>query len=265
MTLQLWLADTLRAEGLTVIETAHWQTRQSRAGFTPQGLVLHDTVTPPGLTKTQEQDILINGRPDLSGPLAQLGLHRDGVISVIAAGRANHNGYGSWGNDAFGIEAFCYGAEAGHVEPYNEVQRAVVKRAASAICRHQGWSADKVKGHKETDPARKVDPFMVDMPALRADVTALLHPTFPKPPVNPVPTVGETLMRIFKSPAESSPGVNRHYLTNGPKGPWYEITAAHASHLASRGVPISDYTDLPGPWGELVADDGALGPAVALP
>src|SRR2546426_643173 len=55
--------------------------------------------------------IITNGRPGLSGPLAQLGLGRDGTFFVVAAGRANHAGAGEWqgeknGNGNFiGIEA----------------------------------------------------------------------------------------------------------------------------------------------------------------
>jgi hypothetical protein len=35
-------------------------------------------------------------RPDLSGPLAQLCLGRDGAFYIIAAGRAYHAGAGNW-------------------------------------------------------------------------------------------------------------------------------------------------------------------------
>lgn len=170
MTLQTWLAAELRAAGLTVLEVAGWQTRQSRDGFDPQGFVLHDTVTPATLTRTQEQDVLVYGRPDLSGPLAQLGLHRDGVVSVIAAGRANHNGYGLWGNDALGMETFCYGGLAGHEEPYNATQVEVAVEVARVVCAHFDWPPSKVLGHKETDPTRKIDPYGVDMPALRLSI-----------------------------------------------------------------------------------------------
>jgi hypothetical protein len=66
VTLQTWLATELRAAGITVAEVAGWQTRQTRVGFDPVGVVLHDTVTPNTLTREQEQGILVNGRPDLA-------------------------------------------------------------------------------------------------------------------------------------------------------------------------------------------------------
>ena len=39
----LWLADVLRDAGLEVIELAGWQSRRTRAGFAPQGVVCHHT------------------------------------------------------------------------------------------------------------------------------------------------------------------------------------------------------------------------------
>ena len=61
-------------------------------------------------------DILINGRPDLSGPLAHFGLSRSGKVYVIAAGRCNHAGTvqdPSWGNShSIGIEAEATGTDA---------------------------------------------------------------------------------------------------------------------------------------------------------
>jgi len=50
--------------------------------------------------------ILRDGRRDLPGPLAQLGLRRDGTFVTVAGGRANHNGYGRWGNNSIGVEAY---------------------------------------------------------------------------------------------------------------------------------------------------------------
>src|SRR3546814_2488780 len=56
-------------------------------------------------------ELIRDGRPDLAGPLSQLFLPKSGVFHVIAAGRTNHAGNGSWhgitsGNaQAIGIEA----------------------------------------------------------------------------------------------------------------------------------------------------------------
>jgi hypothetical protein len=193
---QLWLADEFRAAGLDVLEVDGWRTRQTREGFDPLGIVWHDTVTGPTLSRTQEQGILRDGRADLAGPLSQTGLHRDGVVSIIAAGRCNHNGGGDdghghmtspiWGNDAYGIEVFCYGGFTGHEEPYNLIQQEVASIMSAVICKHHGWTSGHVKGHKETDPTRKVDPFAIDMIRARDKVGQLLIPIPPPPPPPPI-------------------------------------------------------------------------------
>lgn len=108
---------------------------------TIKGVMCHDTVgantgNMPSLT------VLINRRPDLPGPLAQLGLGRDGTFLVIAAGRANHAGAGKWqgltdGNGTFiGIEAENTGrnkpGDPKH-DPWPEVQLDAYRRGAAAI------------------------------------------------------------------------------------------------------------------------------------
>lgn len=218
MTLQTWLAGELRDAGLVVHETNGWTTRQTRNGFDPVGIVNHDTVTPPGISLAAEQAILIKGRPDLAGPLAQTGGHRDGSVSVIAAGRCNHNGYGLWGNDAFGHEVFCYGGLPGHIEPWNAAQRRTSEILNAVICRHFGWNESRVKGHKETDPTRKIDPFGTDMGVIRGDVAFLLR-NQPYPPVPPPPTRTHDMITIFVT-------TNGRYYLLIPQAVWAEIDPA---------------------------------------
>jgi peptidoglycan hydrolase-like protein with peptidoglycan-binding domain len=55
--------------------------------------------------------VLIEGRSNLPGPLAQLGLGRDGTCYVIAAGRCNHAGAGLWQGVSTGNSSFI-GTEA---------------------------------------------------------------------------------------------------------------------------------------------------------
>jgi hypothetical protein len=120
--------------------------------------------------------LLRDGRSDLPGPLSQLGLERDGTYAVIAAGRCNHNGYGQWGNDSIGIEAY----NTGTGEPWPVVQLEAYDRGTAAICRALGVPATQVKGHRETDPGRKIDPTGIDMDAARSRVARLLS-TQPQP------------------------------------------------------------------------------------
>ncbi|MEI7995202.1 MAG: N-acetylmuramoyl-L-alanine amidase [Methylococcaceae bacterium] len=71
------------------------------------------------------------GRSDLSGPLAQLCLGRDGTYYVVSAGRCNHAGAGEWqgitsGNTNFiGIEAENTGTSD---DPWPEVQMDAYRR-----------------------------------------------------------------------------------------------------------------------------------------
>ena len=59
------------------------------------GILCHHTAGAKTLNMPSLNTIL-QGRPDLPGPLAHLGLGRDGTYYVIAAGRCNHVGAGTW-------------------------------------------------------------------------------------------------------------------------------------------------------------------------
>ena len=85
-----WLPDVLKAAGLKVATVPGWENRGRDVGPIV-GVLCHHTVGPKN-GNMPSLNTLINGRPDLPGPLAQLGLGRDGTYFVIAAGRANHAG-----------------------------------------------------------------------------------------------------------------------------------------------------------------------------
>jgi N-acetyl-anhydromuramyl-L-alanine amidase AmpD len=123
--------------------------------------------------------IVRDGRPDLPGPLSQLGLGRDGTFYVIAAGRCNHAGAGEWqsiktGNSSFiGIEAENTGLTNDF--PWPQVQLDAYQRGVGAILKKINKSADFCCGHREyAEPkGRKPDPTF-DMDAFRFAVTAIL-------------------------------------------------------------------------------------------
>jgi peptidoglycan hydrolase-like protein with peptidoglycan-binding domain len=132
-------------------------------------------------------NLLINGRSDLAGPLAQLGLGRDGTFYVIAAGRANHAGVGRWeglvtGNSNFiGIEAENGGKPD---DAWPPEQMDAYHRGVAAILKHINADANMCCGHKEyaLPRGRKPDPSF-DMPAFRNEVAALLAGKTPQPPI----------------------------------------------------------------------------------
>ena len=98
--------------GLKVAVVDGWEMRGRREVGRTMGVLCHHTAGGKN-GNMSSLEVLIHGRPDLNGPLAQLGLGRDGTYYVIAAGWCNHAGEGSWqgivtGNRNFiGIESAC--------------------------------------------------------------------------------------------------------------------------------------------------------------
>lgn len=150
---QTGVVEALHDHGLTVGFVPGWETRGS-SSFNPKGHVVHhdagnNWTTPPG--------ILIAGRSDLPGPLCNFALGRDGKVWMVAAGRANHAGTGSWrglvGNSSvWGTEANNRGT--GEVWP--DVQIDAYARLCAATCDYSGFSAEMVCRHAEWT-SRKID------------------------------------------------------------------------------------------------------------
>lgn len=92
------LADRIRAKGVRVVEVAGWKTRGSTT-YTPT-LGLHHHTAGSSRGATPSLAVVIYGRSDLPGPLAQVLQSRepdgDDIAYVVAAGRANHAGRGVW-------------------------------------------------------------------------------------------------------------------------------------------------------------------------
>lgn len=170
-----WLANTLREAGLRVEEAPRWTVRGG-SQFAPKGVMVHHTATGPNWSKERLTRLLTDGRPDLRGPLCNLQLERDGTFVVIAAGRANHAGSGSWngitkGNTTFvGIE--CANDGVGERWPQKQVEALGV--GVAALLKAMQASPGMVVGHKEWAPRRKVDPRGVDMDMFRRYVTNLM-------------------------------------------------------------------------------------------
>jgi hypothetical protein len=212
----VWLAAVLRKAGCRVVEMDGWQTRETRVGFNPQGVVWHHTATGPNVSNLNVRKLLRDGRSDLSGPLCQLGLERDGTYVVIAAGRANHAGFGTpWGNDSIGIEAYNDGVG----EPWPKVQLDAFEDGTAAILTALHLGAPQVKAHREVDPGRKIDPTGIDMNQARARIADLLTP---KP--QPLAPSEDPMLYIREEDPKS-----RILLTNGV----YVVVDGEAEYNAS--------------------------------
>lgn len=163
------LPDALKGWGLTVIEVDGWRFRGHGEMSSASAVVCHHTAGPatgnyPSLATVRD------GRSDLPGPLAQIGLGRDGTVYLIASGVAYHAGevredwQSNW--NAIGIEA-----EATGVSTWPDVQVDAYARLCAALCKHYNIPVTRVLGHKEVcdPPGRKVDPNF-DMDAFRERV-----------------------------------------------------------------------------------------------
>jgi len=201
-----WLPQVLLGAGLKVAEVDGWKTRGRRDVGATKGVMCHHTA---GLRQGNMPtlQVIIDGRPDLPGPLAQLGLGRDGTFYVVAAGLANHAGGGSWqgittGNTSFiGIEAENTGLA--NDLPWPAVQIDAYHRGVAAILGKIGAPATMCCGHKEyaLPAGRKNDPDF-DMEAFRTAVAAILAGTAPAPSLIPAadPEGKPTLRRGSSDP-----------------------------------------------------------------
>jgi GH24 family phage-related lysozyme (muramidase) len=179
-----WLPEELEAAGLKVAETPNWRSRGRAEMGRVRGVMCHHTANPQA-ANMPTLNMLINGRRDLAGPLAQLGLGRDGTYYVIAAGRANHAGPGMWEGVATGNSSFI-GIEAEHSgdpdDPWPDVQMDAYVRGVAAILKHIGANANMCCGHKEyaLPAGRKPDPTF-DMAKFRSAVAEYLVGKTPPP------------------------------------------------------------------------------------
>jgi hypothetical protein len=178
-----WMPGVLRAAGLPVVEVSGWATRGHGNISDIRGILLHHTAGPATGTYPS-LGVVRDGRPGLAGPLANLGLGRDGTWYVIAAGLAYHagTGYVSWcgrdnGNQhLIGIEA----ESTGHGD-WTSQQHESYPRGVAALLRHLRLGPERALAHKEWAPGRKIDPagWPGDMAGFRAAVADWMEDDMP--------------------------------------------------------------------------------------
>jgi hypothetical protein len=161
-----WLADAARTTGYRVVEVAGWRSRGHGAMRLVEGVVGHHTATPARAGGDYPSlNVVTNGRSDLAGPLAHLGLGRDGTVYVIAAGVGWHAGASNWDgfvdlNDEFiGIEAESPGDGT-----WTAAQRDCYPKLVGALLRYMNRPKERYAGHKDVcrPPGRKIDPAGID-------------------------------------------------------------------------------------------------------
>jgi hypothetical protein len=169
------LADIARSAGLEVVEHAGWQTYGHGDMSDVRTITNHHTAGPPATRDPSDYPSLRtvrSGRPDLDGPLAQLGLGRTGRVHVIAAGLCWHAGQSRHEDftnpHAVGIEV----ENDGVGEPYPREQLRALRRLDAALVDAFKLRPADVRAHRETcyPVGRKIDPAGIDMAVLRAGV-----------------------------------------------------------------------------------------------
>lgn len=172
------LPDVLRrAPALRVIEEPGWRTRGHGPMRSVDGVVAHHTAGPvtgdaPSLR------VVRDGRPGLSGPLAQLFLARSGAVHVVAAGLAYHAGQVTavtYANGRrIGIEAEATGRDNVPTD-WPPAQMTAYAQLCAALCLGYHFDPGDVLGHKEVayPLGRKIDPNF-GMSAFRTRVDAEL-------------------------------------------------------------------------------------------
>lgn len=186
------LTAQLRRWGVSFTEHPGWRTN-NRAGHGAWGPVngsmVHHTASGDGVGIVE---LCYSGRADLPGPLCHGVVHKDGTVTLVGNGRANHAGAGALnvysavldeirvpapGADTVDGNAHFYGWECVNLgtgkDPWPDVQLEAMVRVQAAVCEFHGWGAQSVIGHLEWT-TRKIDPRGFTMVSMRALVAAHL-------------------------------------------------------------------------------------------
>lgn len=157
----LRLPAALAQRGGQVFEVEGWQYRGASGrpmADTIYGSISHWIVSelkPGKLHENQTLGVIVNGTSKLDGPLANLYLAWDGRIGVVAGGRANHGGEGSW-NGVSGNQ-YWVGTEAEGPE-FTKAQVAAYAIIVCAVADVTGQHPrDWAISHQEYAPGRKQD------------------------------------------------------------------------------------------------------------
>ncbi len=254
----VWLADVLRAEGVELVEYPGWQNRGHGDFSDIRGVMVHHTGSDNATAAS-----IANGRPDLAGPLSQLHIARDGMVTVVAVGVAWHAGVGMYpwlptnmGNwHMIGIECANSGTSptAPHRTNWPDAQYFALVNCCAAINRRLSQTSARTIGHKEYAGRAqgKWDPGAIDMDILRADIQARIGagpgaaPT-PRPPV-PVGLYADVLLyRGSQGPQVAQLQRQLGVTVDGDFGPQTEV-AVRAFQRRTPGLKV----------------DGIVGPATA--
>lgn len=214
----------LRAAGITVREASGWQSRGNGQTSAYEGGLVHHTATDYGiaLPGTGVGNLLINGRPDLRGPLCNYAGNDDGSITLIAAHPANHAGASGgrsmgplpvtslFNRRVMGLEIVYPGTSPMRDAQYRTAL--VWAKAVADVCGR--GDIERVRAHAETSITGKWDPAFapnrtIDMAAFRNAAAAV---GAPKPA--PIPQQEEDDMSVAYVRGDSTlpiPGTKNNF------------------------------------------------------
>lgn len=145
-----------------------WKQAGRPGTFAPRAVILHHTASLATSGNIPSLGVVVHGRPDLTGPLCNFLIGRNGLIVCVSAGIANHAGLGGPliglpQNDAnrlsFGIEIENNGVG----EDYPHVQKRAASLLTAILLRRMHMTPRMAIAHKEWAPDRKIDPsFAMD-------------------------------------------------------------------------------------------------------
>lgn len=150
----------VKRSGLEVVWVGDWESRGRGTMRGVQTVTLHHTATPRSFKRSTEYptiNVVKNGRSDLPGPLAQLGLGRTGVVFVFAAGISNHAGRS---RSSSMTNPYAIGIEAeGAMEDWPKEQYEAYLKLVRALLDEFDLSESRALRHAETcsPPGRKND------------------------------------------------------------------------------------------------------------
>ncbi|WP_102158663.1 peptidoglycan recognition protein family protein [Zhihengliuella halotolerans] len=168
---------TLQKHGLKVEYVEGWTERGS-AFFAPEGVLSHWTAGPRGAKGRPSLRVCTYGHSTLPGPLCNVYLARDGVAIVVAAGRANHAGYGLWKGLTGNTKLFGIEAEAADGNDWTNAQRESYPKVVAALLELAGTKdASFMAGHSEyaLPRGRKIDINGYTTDRLRKQVQAVIN------------------------------------------------------------------------------------------
>lgn len=197
----VWLEDVLRpALGDRLKTLPGWKDRGHGDFKDIRGVMVHHTGN-----SAEKPESIAKGRPDLAGPLANIHIAPNGIVTIVAVGVCWHAGAGSYPwlptNNAnwhmIGVEcAWPDIAADGSYDPgqrWPDAQIIAMRDTCAALVAKLDVGADYVIGHKEYAGAAqgKWDPGNIDMDWFRGEIQKDIDgvfdgPSIPQPP-DPTP------------------------------------------------------------------------------